>query len=391
VVVLRITGPAEMAGMRVIKGNQGPQVAPEVIAEADLVVIQRDFPRFWEDYKQIIGLAKTTNKPVVYDLDDLLVEIPDEHSHREDYAGEMLTMLYAILDADMVTASSPHLLEYLSDLNPNSRLVRNFLNDSLWAVKQPKPTLGKESGVAIGYMGGQTHQADLEFVKNALLNVNRKYQNHVKYKFWGAQPPAELLELPSTEWVAINQEDYDQFASYYSQQDCDILIAPLVDNKFNRAKSCVKFLEYSVLGAPGIYSNLPPYETVVEHGINGYLADSPDDWEPHLSALIENPTLRNQIATAAQKTVQDDWLLSRKYHELIDVYQLALEEKGSAQKVRQDNANLKRIISQAEDYQSGLEERLHAVDNQLNEIHNSRSWRLLKQIQKLRLKLIPKR
>ena len=257
-------------------------------------------------------------------------------------------------------------------------------------MKQPKPTLSKDSGVAIGYMGGQTHQADLEFVKNALLNVYRKYPDHVKYKFWVAQPPVELLELPSTEYIAINLEDYAQFAKYYSQQDCDIFIAPLGENKFNRAKSCVKFLEYSVLGVPGVFSNLPPYETVVEHGINGYLADSPDGWYTGLSAFIENPTLRNQIATAAQKTVQEEWLLSRKYHELIDVYQLALEEKGPAQKVRQDNANLKRIISQAEDYQSGLEERLHAVDNQLNEIHNSRSWRLLKQIQKLRLKLIPK-
>ena len=43
VVVLRITGPAEFAGFEVIKGNHGPQVSPELVSDADMVVIQRDF------------------------------------------------------------------------------------------------------------------------------------------------------------------------------------------------------------------------------------------------------------------------------------------------------------------------------------------------------------
>ena len=389
-VVLRITGPAEMAGIQVIKGNHGSMVSPEAVAEADLVVIQRDFPRFWEEYKQVISLARESGRPVVYELDDLLVEIPENHSHSGDYVGEMLTMLYAIIDADVVTASSPYLVNYLSDLNPNSRLVNNFLNDSLWVMKDPQPVTARDLGVTIGYMGGQTHQADLEGIASALLNVYKKYPDQVNYKFWGVQPPADLLNLPTTEWVAINQEGYAQFASFYAQQDCDILIAPLVDNEFNRAKSCIKYLEYSILGSPGVYSKLPPYEAIVDHGINGYLAESAHDWEVLLSGLVENPTLRHQIAAAAQQTVKDQWLLSQKHHELSEVYQLALEGERQAQSADQSNKHLKRIISYAEDYQADLEERYYAVNNQLTEINNSRSWRLLKQVQNLRLKIIPK-
>ena len=125
VVVLRVTGPAERAGIRVIKGNQGSKVSPELVSDADLVVIQRDFPRFWQDYKAVIAEARYDGKPVLYDLDDLLVEIPGEHSHAGDYLGELLAMLHAILDADMVTASSKPLVEYLCEMNPNTRLVNN--------------------------------------------------------------------------------------------------------------------------------------------------------------------------------------------------------------------------------------------------------------------------
>ena len=160
-VVLRITGSAEKAGMRVIQGNQGPQVSFDGIAEADLIVIQRDFPRFWEEYRRLIILAREAGKPVVYDLDDLLVEIPDDHSHKADYAGEMLAMLYAILDADLVTASSPNLRAYLAELNSNSKLIHNYLADSLWELKTSNSVSNLDSRVTIGYMGGQTHQADL--------------------------------------------------------------------------------------------------------------------------------------------------------------------------------------------------------------------------------------
>ncbi|MFL7891736.1 MAG: glycosyltransferase [Anaerolineales bacterium] len=391
VVVLRITGPAGMAGMRVIQGNQGPQVSKEAVAEADLVVIQRDFPRFWRDYKHIISLAREKGKPVIYDLDDLLVEIPHGHSHRGDYAGEILTMLYAIIDADLVTASSSNLVAYLSELNPNVKLIDNYLNDHLWVIRPPENRDEKNSKVSIGFMGGQTHRADLEYIKRSLLNVNDKFSDQVIYKFWGTQPPEELLSLPTTQWNPINQEDYAQFASFFSEQDCDILIAPLIDNAFNRAKSGLKFLEYSVLGAAGVYSNLPPYERMVVQGKNGFLADNLDDWETYLSTLIDNPSLRIQIASAAQQMVQQEWLLSSNYYQFMDIYQAALEEERKLLGNGQSKENLKSIISHSEEYQSDLEDRLYSVDNQLKEILDSRSWRYLKKIQNLRLKFIPKR
>src|SRR4030066_24720 len=37
VVVLRVTAPAERAGLKVIKGNQGDRVSPELVSEADVV------------------------------------------------------------------------------------------------------------------------------------------------------------------------------------------------------------------------------------------------------------------------------------------------------------------------------------------------------------------
>src|SRR5690606_14753256 len=91
----------------------------------------------------------------------------------------------------------------------------------------------------------------------------------------------------------------------------DFVIAPLADNLFNRCKSGLKFLEYSAIGAPGVYSKLPPYEDIVIDGVTGFLAGTETEWIEKLTRLIEEPELRQNMAVAAQQTVQERWLLSQ--------------------------------------------------------------------------------
>ena len=42
-------------------------------------------------------------------------------------------------------------------------------------------------------------------------------------------------------------------------KEMDFAVAPLVKNKMNLCKSFIKYLDYSALGLPGIYSNISPY------------------------------------------------------------------------------------------------------------------------------------
>ena len=99
-----------------------------------------------------------------------------------------------------------------------------------------------------------------------LLRLLDDYGPGIGFRFWGVQPPAELLEHPGVTWVPLNILDYAEFANYLVQQKCDIFIAPLLDNLFNRCKSQIKFLEYSVLGVAGVFSRLEPYKSVITDG-----------------------------------------------------------------------------------------------------------------------------
>jgi glycosyltransferase involved in cell wall biosynthesis len=414
---LRYRGPAQAAGLTVIPGNQGPQVDPEKIAQADAVIIQRDFPRFVEACAQVLMNARQGHKPVIYEIDDLLPVLPESHISWPDLSWVQHPLLWTAVEADWIVTSTSQLRSALLPLNPNIQVLPNYLDDRLWPLAPPTEKETEEP-VTIGYMGGQSHAPDLEMLLPVLRRVLDAFPRRVTMRFWGIAPPAELGEDPSVEWVPLEILDYPEFARYFSAQTCDIAVAPLVDHPFNRAKSAIKFLEYSALGWPGVYSQLDPYEGLVVSGENGFLACTEQEWFESLSRLITDRALRVQIASNAQQTVRQNWLLTRHAHEWPDIYSTATDTAQNyeaarlariqlvAQAARQtqnrqlsieaEQARLRQELEERgadarfyqERYQDSLNE-IQFVRAQIEAIHKSRSWQLIQKAEQLRQQLIP--
>ncbi len=326
--MLRILGPADASEMKVLRGVQAGQAHPERVAEADIVVLQRDFPRDLDNYEKIIRLAADLHKPVVMDMDDLLFELPADHPDRitHEFTESLLPMLQAVMEADLVTVTTPTLRDYLLPFNENIKIIPNYLNDYLWSLRQPVGDEAGERTVTIGYMGGHSHRPDLLYVQPALQNILDKYRPRVSFRFWGIEAPPGLAEFSQVDWYPPRSYLYQDFADYFLTQAVDILIAPLVDTLFNRCKSSVKYFEYTALGAPGVFSRLPPYEQVITQGVNGFLAGTLEEWEQSLSRLVEDQALRHAIAVNAQDEVRSHWLLSQHAGELKMTYASAIRE-----------------------------------------------------------------
>jgi hypothetical protein len=208
------------------------------------------------------------------------------------------------------------------NFNKNVQVLPNFLDDQIWHLKPPAKTKHDEK-LIIGYMGGTTHQPDLQMVEPVIQNLLNSYSNKIEFHTWGIQPPDSICHHPAVVWHDQIVWNYPEFASYFQIQGVDIFIAPLVDNIFNKSKSSIKYLEYSSLGAPGVYSKLQPYSNVITHGETGFLASSYDEWNNYLVQLIENSELRFNLATNAQQDIQSKWLLSKNAHLWLTTYHQA--------------------------------------------------------------------
>lgn len=332
---LRLLGPAEYAGLQVLRGTQGEQILVERVDQAGMVWLQRDFPRRGKSYEQILALARQTGKPVIYDLDDLLLELPEDHPDRLSYYYEaaLLPMVRALVEADLVTVSTPMLREYALRFNSRVRVLPNYLDESIWKLKAPKTPGEAASPLVLAYVGGPSHTPDLAMIAKSLRTLAQRYGSRIRLHFLGCRAPLELLDEPNVSWQASPTFEYVKFAEFLAAQDYDLCTAPLKDNLFNRCKSAVKYLEYTAIGVPGVYSDLEPYRQAVRHGENGLLAASSEAWEEQLSRLIESPELRFNIASQAQEDVRRRWLLSEHAGEWQQAFQHAAEQVSHTSRV----------------------------------------------------------
>jgi hypothetical protein len=155
-------------------------------------------------------------------------------------------------------------------------------------------------------MGTRTHDDDLMLILPALRAVCERHPGKVEIQLVGVAGRAETNEalkglpvrftLPRAEEV-----EYPLFMLWFtSRVHWDIALAPLEDTLFNQCKSDIKFLDYSAIGAAGVYSRVAAYASSVQHKETGWLAENEvGAWETALEELISNDQLRMQLAQQA--------------------------------------------------------------------------------------------
>ncbi len=345
--MLRILGPAKHLGWEVIHGFDRGTFHFEAVKQGDVVVLQRDFCREVKAYNQVLSTARSLQKPVILELDDLFFDLPEAHHCRVRgfYTDALLPLYLALIDADLVTVSTAPLREALLPYNPNIHVISNYLEDALWKMTEPKPVVPNPEKIIIGYMGTESHRPDLITILPALLELERRYPGRISYRFWGIEPPAELASHSEVEWPARLTTRYADFVEYFQSQSADIVISPLADNLFNQCKSAIKYLEYSAIGLPGVYSRIAPYTDTIREGRDGLLASSAEEWVSALSALIDSPELRGQLIRNAQANIAENWLLSRNVHKQQEIYEQALAGYGRGERSFPPHFDLLRNIA----------------------------------------------
>ena len=94
---------------------------------------------------------------------------------------------------------------------------------------------------------------------------------------------------------------------------------PLKDGFFERGKCGYKLIQYMACGIPVIASPVGENCFIVDHGENGFLADSLDDWESLLEELVINPKLRRDFGMSGFKKIQQKYSISSQLLNLVKV------------------------------------------------------------------------
>ena len=211
-----------------------------------------------------------------------------------------------ILEADVLTVSTPFLYEYYRDMGVQDvRLIRNGINPHQFTnhkTRNRMPTLGW-----VGATGWRSN--DMDELKPWLAGFLE--QHDLTFHHAGADPEFPPIEqLTGIPASRLTTEPMQLITNYHQMfGNIGIGLVPLSDIPFNHAKSCIKGLEYAASGIPFIASPTPEYVRLAEMGV-GRIAHTPDEWMQHATALLDFPTRKREAARNRDRVL--------KYHTILN-------------------------------------------------------------------------
>jgi GT2 family glycosyltransferase/glycosyltransferase involved in cell wall biosynthesis len=316
------------------RAGEGIEVTMATAAEvpqlrADLIVTHRYGVPDERSANLLRRHATQTGTPLLFDLDDNLVELPPDHPDAGRLTPKTAGVLALLRGADHVHVSTTHLAESLAPLRRGRPItvVENALDERLWSMAPaPEAEVGP-ARVRLLYMGTATHGADLDLVLPALTRLHETFGARMAIDIVGIVGQRDLppfitrVDVPHRAGLS-----YPAFVAWLTErqrrQPWAIGIAPLVDTPFNRCKSPIKMLDYAALGLATVASDMPAYrggfsvplsqETGAVAG--GYLAADDAQWFHALARLIRDPAQRVGMARAGRAALLDRHSLAAQAH-----------------------------------------------------------------------------
>lgn len=278
-------------------------------------------------YAMLGCLAQKYKRKIICDFDDDLWNILQDNTAYEVYKdGSWGRKVVTAIAGDVhhVTVTNQHLKNSLIHNTKKSAdqvsVLPNYVDLSVYNHISTFKDRGYYKAL---HFGSSSHFNSLysEVFYGAMDRIMQEFPNFSfttvgafvpKYRQkWGMRYSQDFGHTDVLEWIQKMPSFMD---------DTDLLLVPLNDNIYNRSKSSIKFLEASSYKIPGCYQNIRQYQEVVEHGKNGFLCTTEDEWYTAIKTMLTNARLRKAMGENAYKTIHSNWTIQKhvdRYAEMV--------------------------------------------------------------------------
>lgn len=247
-------------------------------------------------------LVSLISKPVVLDFDDAIFHNYDMHSQWviRTFLGKKLHA--TIGSADLIFCGNRYLEEYALQISSKTQIVPTIVDSSIYYPGKNK--LSKDyslSNLKVGWIGTPDtyNRYLLKFLPSLISNVE---SNGGRIVLMGAESKATKHNLVDYfKWSEIDEVPFIQ--------NLDIGIMPLTDTPFARGKCGYKLIQYMACGIPVVASPVGVNCEIVDHGVNGFLANTNEEWSLAINTLLSDKDLRYRMGKAGRKKVLEHYSL----------------------------------------------------------------------------------
>lgn len=277
----------------------------------EVIVLQQPRGQGWF---RIIKRLQSAGTKVIFEVDDYLHAIHKmtDHDYKQHFSKDELKRLEMNMRAcDAIVCSTPFLARKYHRFNSKVWICRNGVDLARYALTRPaRPT------VNIGWAGATGHT-------NAVVP-------------WIREVAGVMADRANACFVSIGQNYADALAQHYPNRSIaipftlldtypsamtmfDVALAPAGKGAFFQGKSDLRWLEAGALGVPIIAD--PGTYPDIEHGVNGFHANTPREAGELMRQLIDDEELRTRVGQAAHeyvRTQRDMRLAVQQWEQMFD-------------------------------------------------------------------------
>jgi len=275
----------------------------------------------------ILKYFKSSNIPVIYHIDDDLINLPDslgsEIRKRQGAKGVVETREYLLGNCDLIYASTSYLAGLMQKRFRGQQVFQGIYAPYMRNKISIKNHVIRDVDV-IGYMGSKGHQHDLDLVVPALERLLAERET-LEFEVFGTIKMPEKLERFGHRVRGYSvQKSYAEFLSNLASLGWSIGLAPLVDLEFNRCKAPTKFIEYTACGIPVVASDISVYSEVVPAGGAELVKD---DWYGAITKYLDDRECRNKALCLSQEYCEETFAPPVLVKQLSDVIYMITQNR----------------------------------------------------------------
>jgi glycosyltransferase involved in cell wall biosynthesis len=258
-------------------------------------------------------LTKRWKVPIVYDIDEPIfvpyVSPRNGRFNRLKFFSKAHTLFEM---SDHVMAVNQAIGDYAKNYARRVSIVPMAVDiDRYRPSPAPQP-----DALRVGWVGTLTNQPNIELVTEPLARLRQSHGTILRVI------ADEPMTMPGVE-VEFIPWQYE--IEVPKLQECQIGIVPIKPSTWSPWKFFFKLIQYMSLGLPVVATPTGSNLEIIEDGVNGFWANSADEWYERLRQLTENPELRRSIGEAARRTVEERFSLTKQIDYVENIFLSAAE------------------------------------------------------------------
>lgn len=301
-------------GRHVLKAATSLQLAARRVTELftvgryDLVLLYREAIPFGPPIVERLIAARGI--PIVYDFDDAIF-LPNVSEANKAFAflknpsrvARVLRLSRAVI------AGNDYLGDYARRHNPAVTVIPTAVDTTRFVPREPAASFsGSRSGLQagrrdpiVGWIGSPTTYPYLQSLSDVLRQVATRHSFTLKVS--GAGQP---VRMPGVDVREVPWKLADEVSLFNT---CDIGVYPLADDDWSRGKCGFKAIQCMACGVPVVAAAVGVNREIISDGANGFLASTPAEWVDKLGRLLSDPDLRERMAAAGRRTIEERYSL----------------------------------------------------------------------------------